>query len=169
MLKINEEAMFTNISWSNYSIAMAVLVLVWYSFLGCRYYFQDLKQLFEGKQIIKFPALGNKKSNTSSLTVRESDTSKSSVRESFQESFNGIEDAELLSDILINAIRESAERNLSSEAFRNYLKLILNDYPFIKNSSFRPMINEMMVSECEKHPQLILTFAEVDGLWAETI
>lgn len=161
--------MFTNISWSNYSIGMGVLVLVWYSFLGCWYYFQELKQLFEGKQIIKFPTLGDKKTKQLSLVTSDNDTTKSSLSKSFSESYNGLEDAELLSDILINAIRESAERNLTSEAFRNYLKLILNDYPFIKNSSFRPMINEMMVSECEKHSQLILTFAEVDGLWAETI
>jgi hypothetical protein len=161
--------MFTNISWSNYSIAMGLLVLVWYSFLVCRYYFQELKQLFEGKQQITLPTFGNKKIKQLSLAKSNKDTSKSSLSNSFPESFDGIEDAELLSDILINAIRESAERNLSNEAFRNYLKLILNDHPFIKNSSFRPMINEMMVSECEKHPQLILTLVEVDGLWAETI
>jgi len=161
--------MFTNISWGNYSIAIGALVLVWYSFIGFRFYYQELKQIAEGKQNIKFPFIKKKRSEQSRLLRGDNDHSNSSASPLFTEPFSVQDDAEKLTDILIQAILESDERNLSKDAFRNYLMLILNDYQYVKNSSFRPMINERMVSETEKFPQLILTFAEVDGLWDEAI
>lgn len=161
--------MFTNISWGNYSIAIGASVLVWYSFIGFRFYYQELKQIAAGKQPIKFPFLRKKGAGQSHSLISDNTHAKSSESPLFTAPFSVQDDAEKLIDILIQAILESDERNLSKDAFRNYLMLILNDYQYVKNSSFRPMINERMVSESEKFPQLILTFAEVDGLWDEAI
>ena len=161
--------MFTNISWSKYCIAIGLLVIIWYVFLGFRFYYQELKQFLSGKQNIKFSTLKNKKIEQSCLVTNDTANSKSSLSASFSESLGTLEDADELSNILLNAITESSERNLSKDEFRYYLQLILKDFPLVKDSTFRTMINEVMVSECEKHPQMILTYAEVDGLWDETI
>ena len=159
--------MFTNITWSNYSIAIGLLLLIWYSFLGFRFYYQELKQIGAGKRKIQLPVLGGNRIRQTRFESNEMNNSKSEL--SFSESSCTLEDTEQLSSLLINAIREGVERNFSKEEVQIYLKLILNDYPSLKESSYRSTINELMVSECEKHPRMILTYAELDGLWDETI
>jgi hypothetical protein len=159
--------MFTNITWSNYSIAIGLLLLIWYSFLGFRFYYQEWKEIVAGKRKMQFPVLGGNKIRQARF--ESSDMTNSKSESSFSKTFCTLEDTEELSSILINAIREGVERNFSNEEVRMYLKLILNDYPSLKESSYRSTINELMVSECEKHPQMILTYAELDGLWDETI
>jgi hypothetical protein len=161
--------MFRNISWNDYVIAIGVLVLVWYLFLGFRFYYKEIKQFVSGERRVKFPVLGYNKKKQSCLSINEKGNSRSTLSSLFSESFSTLEDVEELSSLLINAIEESAERNLSKKEFRNYLKLILNDYPYVKKSTLRVKVNELMVSESEKHPQMILTYAEVDGLWDENI
>lgn len=161
--------MFTKISWGDYCIAIGVLVLAWYIFLGVFYYRKELKQIVSGKGNGKFHVLGGAKAELTCFETNSDDVSKSSSTTSFSESFSISEDMEELSSILINAIKESVERNLSKDEFRNYLRLILDDFQFAKESTLRVTINKLMVSECEKHPQMILTYAEVDGLWDETI
>jgi hypothetical protein len=158
--------MFTTITWSNYIIAIGVLLLGWYLFLGFRFYYPELKQLLSGNRSITFPSIGNKKTKRPNLTTDDKDGLRSA---SSCESFNTLGEVEELSGLLINAITENAERNVSKVVFRNCLTLILRDYSYAKGSELRAKVNELMVSECEKHPQMILTYAEVDGLWDETI
>jgi hypothetical protein len=74
--------MLTNISWSNYSIAVGVILLVWYLFLGFRFYYEELKQLISGKQKDMFPFLGNENANQSSLASNEEFNPESSFSES---------------------------------------------------------------------------------------
>jgi hypothetical protein len=155
--------MFTNISWGNYCIAIGVLLLVWYTFLGFRFYYKELKQIVSGERDLNFSVVRSKKQKQFSTESNSNSTP------SLSESFGVSKVVEELTSILLNAIIESKERNLSKEEFQMYLKLILNDYPDVKDSTFRTTINKLMVSECEKHPQMILTYAEVDGLWDETI
>ncbi|MDR6845576.1 hypothetical protein [Flavobacterium granuli] len=155
--------MFTNISWGNYCTAIGVLLLGWYTFLGFRFYYKELKQIVSGERDLNFPNMRSIKKKQSCI---ESHSDSSPL---FSESFGVSKVIDELTSILLNAIIESKERNLSKEEFQMYLKLILNDYPDAKDSIFRSTINTLMVSECEKHPQLILTYAEVDGLWDETI
>ena len=46
--------MLTNISWTDYIIAVAILLAVYYFFVGMRYFFADLKNLVSGKSNLKF-------------------------------------------------------------------------------------------------------------------
>lgn len=161
--------MFTNISWGEYCIAIGALVLVWYILLGAFFYYKVLLKILSGKENMRFPALGETKSKTLRFGTNDIDTEKSTSSLSFSESISILEDVEELSRILINAIKESAERNLSKIEFSNYLRLILGDFQFLKASTLRETVNKLIVSECEKHPQLILTYGEADGLWEEFI
>ena len=60
---------------------------------------------------------------------------------------------------------ESAERKLSKQQFQNYLRMLLEEYPYVKISSLRESINKLIVSESEKCPNLLLTLSEADSLW----
>lgn len=42
--------MFTNISWSNYLLAVLLLLTIYYVFIGIRFYSNDLKQLLSSQR-----------------------------------------------------------------------------------------------------------------------
>lgn len=151
--------MFTNISWSNYIIAVSVLLVIWYLILVFKFYYPELKQILSGEKKIKIPSFGNRSKRNLSKPISSS----------FSESFDTLEDAEELSNRLLQVIEESTERNLSLKEFQNYLRLVFEEYPYVKISSLRESINNFIVSECEQHPQLLLTYEQVDSLWEETI
>lgn len=161
--------MFTNISWSSYGVAIGALAFVWYLFLGFKFYYAELKQFVSGRGSGAKTALWDIKVKEPYIFTDDKSSVKSSLDGAFSESLSTLEDAEKLTEILVNAIRESIERKKSKEELQNYLQMILCDFPLVKESSFRETVNELMVSECEKHPQMILTYAEVDGLWDEAI
>jgi hypothetical protein len=151
--------MFTNISWSNYIIAISVLLVIWYLILVFKFYYPELKQIISGEKKIKILSFGNRSKRNQSKPISSS----------FSESFDTLDDAEELSNRVLQTIEESAERDLSQKEFQNYLKLVLAEYPYVKISSLRENVNKFIVSECEKHPQLLLTYEQVDSLWEETI
>lgn len=156
--------MFTNVSWGSYLAAVGILLLIWYLVLILKFYRKDLRELFSGDKKFKFPAL--KKTSKNELEDRGGQNSLSSA---FSESFDTLEDAEELSTRILQVVEESSQMNLSKEQFQNYLKMVLEEYPYVKISSLRENINNLIVSESEKHPQFYLTFAQADTLWEETI
>lgn len=149
--------MLTNISWSSYITAISVLLLIWYFIVILKFYGKDLKKIFSGEKVIKIPIFRK--------DVDESDP----LEKSFTEPFDTLEDAKELSSRLLQAIDESVEMSRSKQELQNYVKMILEEYPYVKISSLRDNINKIIVSKCEKHPQFILSYAEADGLWEETI
>lgn len=161
--------MFTNISWSNYLIAVTVLLLGWYLLFGLRFYYKELKQIISGEKKIKFRSFGIKKlENTSSNSLTDGNLQKS-LSSASSESFDTLEDAEELSNRLTQAIIESIERNISKAELQNYLRIILSEYSFVRISALRLNINELIVSECGKDPQMHLTYEQADELWEEIV
>ncbi len=161
--------MITTISWSNYCIAIGVLVLVWYLFLGFRFYYQELTQFVSGKHRIKFPRIRNTNRKHFDSVKNNPINSGSKLSSSFSESLSVLEDVEELSRLLVNAVTESALGHLSKNEFSNYLRVLINDYPFVKESALRARVNELIVSECQKHPELIFTYSEADDLWNQDV
>ncbi|WP_427874046.1 hypothetical protein [Flavobacterium sp. MMS24-S5] len=155
--------MFTNVSWGSYLTVIGVILVLWYLVVLLKFYKGDLKEFFSSeKRNCQF----KKSANSTSLLQRKTHTGLSS---SFLESFDTLDDAEELSSRILQAVKESAEKNLLKEQFQNYLRMVLEEYPYVKISSLREDINYLIVSESEKHPQFSLTFAEADLLWEETI
>lgn len=153
--------MFSNVSWCSYLTTIGILLFIWYLALILKFYYQDLKRIFSGHQKIIFPVFKMK-------FIKEEEVQNVSIT-SYSESSETVSDAEELSRRLQQFIDESVEINLSKQEFQNYLRMLFEEYPYVKLSSLRDNINKLIVSECEKHPQIILTYAEADGLWEETI
>jgi hypothetical protein len=151
--------MLSNISWSNYAVTVVVLLVFWYLFLIFKFYSGSFKELLNGKLKVNLFKTKNK---------AEPNKIKDLFSE-FKEPFDTLEDARELFARLEKAVVESSQTDISRVLFKNYIKCILEEYPYVKNSSLREKINSLMVSECEKHPQLTLTYPEMDGLWDETI
>ncbi|MFC4478955.1 hypothetical protein [Flavobacterium chungangensis] len=152
--------MFTNISWNSYLTVIGTAVIIWYLIIVLKFYSGDLQKIFSGEKKLKLPSF---KKNIQ--TTREA----KSISDSFSESFDTLDDAEQLSGRIQMAAAESAEKNLSKEQFENYLRMILEEYPYVKMSSLRESINKLIVSESEKYPALHLTLSEADSLWEGTV
>ncbi|WP_269235594.1 hypothetical protein [Flavobacterium flavigenum] len=152
--------MFTNVSWSSYLAFIGILIIIWYIFIALKFYSGDLQKIFSGEKKLKLPSFKNNIQNT-----REA----KSISDSFSESFDTLDDAEQLSSRIQQAAAESAEKNLSKEQFQNYLRMLLEEYPYVKISSLRESINKLIVSESEKYPALHLTLSEADSLWEGTV
>jgi hypothetical protein len=152
--------MFTNVSWSSYLAVMGTAVIIWYLIIVLKFYSGDLQKILSGEKKLKLPSF---KSNT------ENTKEAKSISDSFSESFDTLDDAEQLSSRIQQAAAESAEKGLSKEQFQNYLRMLLEEYPYVKISSLRESINKLMVSESEKYPALLLTLSEADSLWEGSV
>ncbi|WP_144212962.1 hypothetical protein [Flavobacterium anhuiense] len=156
--------MFTNISWSSYLTVLGLVVLIWYFIILLKFYYKDLLKIFSGEKKLKFTSF----KNMTERKVQDSGEYKS-LSSSFSESFDTLEDAEELSARILQAVKESNEKNFSKEHFQNYLRMVLDEYPYVKISSLRENINKLMVTESSKYPNLILTLSEADSLWEGSV
>ncbi|MBZ4040957.1 MULTISPECIES: hypothetical protein [Flavobacterium] len=156
--------MFTNISWSSYLTVLGVVVLIWYFIILLKFYWKDLLSFFSGEKKLKFASLkGITKKNGQDAEEHKS------LSSSFSESFDTLEDAEELSVRILQTLEESNEKDFSKEHFQNYLRMVLEEYPYVKISSLRQNINKLMVTESSKYPNLLLTLSEADSLWEGTV
>jgi len=143
--------MLSNISWGSYLTAAALFVLAWYGYVIFKYYRKNVRDLFKKKI--------------------EASSPKEEFRpgpfSEFRESFSTLEDAEELHNKILTVFTESDTGGLSKAAFKNYIRFILLEYPFVKQSALREKINSLAVLESAKYPELLLTHAEMNSLWEE--
>lgn len=152
--------MFTNVSWSSYLTVIGTTAIIWYIFIALKFYSGDLKKIFSGEKKLKLPSF---KSNTGNTKEAKS------ISDSFSKSFDTLDDAEQLAVRIQQAAAESAEKGLAKEQFQNYLRMLLEEYPYVKISSLRESINKLIVCESEKYPNLLLTLSEADSLWEGSV
>ena len=148
--------MFTNISWGSYLTAAGIAIIFWYLIILLKFHSSDLKKILSGEKKLQIPFLKKTSKNLQEIK---------SISDSFPKSFDTLEDAENLSQRIKEAVKESAEKRLTKQQFQNYLRMLLDEYPYVKISSLRENINQLMVFESQKHPTLLLTLSEVDSLW----
>ena len=148
--------MFTNISWGSYLTAAGIAIIFWYLIILLKFHSSDLKKILSGEKKLQIPFLKKTSKNLQEIK---------SISDSFPKSFDTLEDAENLSQRIKEAVKESAEKRLTKQQFQNYLRMLLDEYPYVKISSLRENINQQMVFESQKHPDLLLTLSEADSLW----
>jgi hypothetical protein len=160
--------MFTNISWGNYIVVVVLLLASWYLFVGLRFYFDDIKEIVTGKRKLKFHRLGktNYQEPQSELNYQNS-PEMTSTQSSFGEFDTTFQDVDSLVERLKNVIADAAKRKLLKQEFLDYIKLILKEYPSVKDSPFRSSVSELIVSECDKLESITLTQTEAEELWDE--
>lgn len=162
--------MFTGISWTDYVAAVAILLVIYYAYVGVRYFSGDLRALLAGKKKLRFrrvPQGSDEEDSTSSDT----DTASTPISPStFEESSDSdFEEVEHLIGRLKDVIADASGRELIPQEFSHYLRMTLKEYPNIKNSPLRPSVNELIVSECEKYGTVTLSVEEVDRLWKDRL
>jgi hypothetical protein len=157
--------MFTNISWTDYFIAVIILLTIYYLFVGIRYYSRDIKDLLSGKRKSNLKAaLPYNSKGEYPLTIGGNIHSEASFEETTDKEFTEVEH---LIERLKTLIADASCRKMIFQEFKQYLSLVLKEYPAVKNSSLRGSVNEFIVSECEKYGTITLNEEEVDLLWKD--
>jgi hypothetical protein len=158
--------MLRGISWNNYIVVVVLLSIVWYLFVGLRYYFDDLKDLVSGKRKLQFRGLVEKPISKSDYDF---DYQKSNEILNAPVEFETVDpvfkEVEELTASLKKAITDATQKKLVKREFEDHLRFILKEHPLLANSPLRPSINELIVSEYEKQESVLLTHEEVDALW----
>jgi hypothetical protein len=158
--------MFTNISWTDYFITVIILLAIYYLFVGIRYYSGDIKDLLSGKRKLNLKTAlpYNSKGEYPSTIEGNSHPSEASFEETMNKEFTEVEH---LIERLKALIADASRRKMIPQEFKQYLSLVLKEYPSVKNSSLRASVNELIVSECEKYGTVTLTEGEVDLVWKD--
>lgn len=160
--------MFTNISWTDYSIVIILLGSFYYLFIGLRYYPTELKELLSGKRKLHFPIPAFKKNNATGCPASQSEVpqEQNSLINTSDETFNEVE---LLIAELKENIEMASKKQFFKQEFSYSLKVILKNYPQIQNSPFRSAIDELILSECEKHETITLSEDDIVRLWDDAV
>lgn len=146
--------MITNISWSGYLAAVSLIMFIWYILLLFRFKHRAIKNFISGRS--RWGAESLKKENKKAGPFSE-----------YNESFSTLKDAEELHNRLSEIFTQSNAGGLSKDVFQNYIRFVLSEYPFVKQSELRVKINSLTVLHSEKYPELLLSYAEMDSLWDE--
>jgi hypothetical protein len=158
--------MLKNISWSDYIIAVAIALTLYYLFIGMRYFSGEIKDLLSGKRKLKLRTALPDPNGEYNTTVEEDDQEPGGFERTTDNEFNEVEH---LIERLRTVITDASRRKLIPQEFKQYLTMILKEYPSVKYSPLRSSINELIVSECQKHGAATFDEDEVELLWKEAV
>ncbi|HQS22844.1 MAG: hypothetical protein B7Y11_01415 [Sphingobacteriia bacterium 24-36-13] len=160
--------MLTNISWTDYLIAVAILLAIYYLYVVVQYFSADIQEFFYRKRKVNFKAaLSN---DTDGGTILSAEESSGTEIDAFEEtSDDEFAEVEHLIERLKGVIADASTKKLVPQEFKHYLHLVLKEYPSVQNSPLRSSVNELIVSECEKYSAVTLSEDEVDLLWKDAV
>jgi len=156
--------MFTNISWSTYSMVMLVLLCGWYLFVGVKYYHEEIKSILTGRSLQPENLPVTAKSVHFNFGT---ETNNETLTSAFADSDPTFQDVDNLVARLKTVIGETSIGNLGKAELKNYLLMVLSEYPTVKNSPFQLSVSEFIVSEFEKTGSVLLSLQEAEELWNE--
>ncbi|MCH5684012.1 hypothetical protein LWM68_06870 [Niabella sp. W65] len=158
--------MLKNISWSDYIIAVAILLAIYYLFVGMKYFSGEIKDLLSRKRKLKFRAAVPNDHAAYNPDNEESLQETSGFEKTTDDEFSEVEH---LIERLKAVIADASRRKLIPQEFKQYLSMVLKEYPSVRYSPLRSSINELIVSECQKYGAVTLNEDEVELLWKEAV
>lgn len=165
--------MFNSISWTNYVVSVAFLLIAYYAFVGIKFYSSELCLLLQGKRKLPrqlYPE-DDLKDQERNIYFQQSEPDPSTSHERYAPSVevtdDTIQQVEELTAKLRKAIAEAVSKNYLKEEFILSLQLLLKKYPFLKGSLFLGAINDLIASECKKYGYIHLSAEERVTLWNE--
>ncbi len=156
----------TNISWSDYILAVAILIAIYYLFVGVRYYSDETKDLLSGKRKRKLRTVLHDTNGISDSSVEPGQQEIGGFEKTTDDEFSEVEH---LIDRLKAVIADASRRKLTPQESKLYLSMVLKEYPAVKYSPIRSSINELIISECQKYGAVTLKEDEVELMWKEAV
>lgn len=159
--------MLNGITWTEYFVGMAVLMIAYYAYVLMRYYPQELKNLLSSGRNQQIGHLAPSEmfiQDEGYLDDPEDDTNEYDVVGHADQDDEFMDVEELINSIT-DVIEKASKTGMVVGEFKQFLRMVLREKPNVKDSPFRPSINDLIVSECEKYETYTLSVKEVDGLW----
>ncbi|SDW51031.1 hypothetical protein SAMN05444410_103157 [Hydrobacter penzbergensis] len=158
--------MLKSISWSDYIIAVAILLAIYYLFVGMRYFSVEIKDLLSGKRKLKLKAALPNNRAAYNPDDEQSQQEIGGFENTTDDEFTEVEHLiERLKDVITDASR----RKMIPQEFKQYLSMVLKEYPSVRYSPLRSSVNELIISECQKYGTVTLNEEEVELLWKEAV
>jgi hypothetical protein len=167
------QIMLSSISWTEYLVVIILLLIVYYVFVGLKFYSIELQSIVKGKT--SSPGLASE--NTIEDCIIRSNNFQNNQSELFpsyqryapqvQETDDTFQQVEELTIKLKKVIADAASSNIVKEEFILSLQLALKNYHFLKGSPFLVAINNLIASECDKYNFIHLSAEERVMLWNE--
>ncbi|MFD0795465.1 hypothetical protein ACFQZX_17720 [Mucilaginibacter litoreus] len=158
--------MLNHLSWTSYFEAVALLLVIYYIFIGIRFYSDDVRKFFEQQN--PKPSQDEPEQpgfeETAPLQA-EPEISDQYVQDNYPDA-----DIRETDDLIAEAkslINAAANKAYSPESLIIRLSELFSKYTSLKISPYRPAINELVVSECERTGVAALTEDEVDEWWSD--
>lgn len=156
--------MFTNISWADYGTVVVLLLIAWYLFVGLRYYSHELKEVFlhrspQGKPEVQKPKTVDMLPNESHVSLSVTDPQTDYYQN------DPLDQVEALAGSIKEAVAGAVSDGRSKEMLLTELQQALTEFPILAGSPFKEMINDLILSECEKQGFARLMAEELETLW----
>jgi hypothetical protein len=158
--------MFTEITWATYLRVTAASLFIYYTLLFLKFYFPQIKASFPNGGIDIRPLKPHRNTEENPASTIMGDNGNLTPKGEFNQP--GINDYEIIEEMVERvkgSLKEAATAGESEEVLTNNLKKIINDYPLLSKSTFRPSINEFIATESQLHGYAILTEDAIEQLW----
>jgi hypothetical protein len=157
-----------HLSWTSYFETIILLLVLYYTFIGVRFYAANIRQLFK-RSIL--PAAANQRM-PDQLLFKGGDTAGDGLPEEVSYMYashpdNDIREADELIASLKDCIRLASDKAYAPDALVMQFKAIFKRHASLKTSPHRPAVNELVVTECERTGVAELTEDEVDQWWSD--
>lgn len=152
--------LFGNITWSNYFELLAFALVIYYLYVGLRWFRADIATLFRRGRLSAETA-----SQGSSLPITGDLQGSEELCVQTEQGSHVLSEAEMLTMALLAAIAEISSQPYEPRATVQKLKAIICRYVELRNSKQRAAINSLVAAECKKTGIAQLSEQDVDMWW----
>lgn len=166
--------MFNSISWTQYLGVAVLLLIIYYVFVGLKFYSTELRSLLKRKATlpislaIESPADNViDRNNHYEYNQPELFPSYKKYTPPEQETDDTFQQVAELTANLKEVIATAADKKYIKEEFILSLQYLLKKYQFLKGSPSQAAVNNLIAFECEKYGYIQLSAEERLMLWNE--
>ena len=163
--------MYIDSPWTTYAAVLSLLTLGYYIFIGYKFYRQDLRSAFSGKQ--NRPVKKIQRPAPSISVMPEEQIEQLEVEQEVEQEATeaSLPDEETyqkvmaLTSHLRDAIEEANQKQYNKTDLAVLLQMLLKDYSYLKDTPFRVSVNNQIEAECAKYGSMLLSEDEIEELW----
>lgn len=144
---------FSGISWKAYSVAVIILIILYYLVIGVRYYRKEILDLLTGKWI-------NNKRETSGSTPFEKNNHGKEAEHLFARTRE-------LTERIKDTMKIAHAQNYPKYQLLSLIKSLIAEYAELKSPAITRAVNNAIISESSKYEAYHFKEEELGELWDE--